>query len=658
MSTTTTERIEPTYQLPVALRKFYAINFLKSSDNVLVADCLICKKPYSGSAKSTSNFVLHLRRAHAAQYKEYEAVKETEKQCHKITIEQRPITTFFKSTENSKFARNHVKQIAMTNRLIETIASDQLSLHIVESESFRALLHEAEPRFVIPSRATLRNNLLPERAASIETKLKREFSDVSCVYLTLDLWTNRRMVSFLGVTAHFIDCSWELKSRVIACDYFPDRHTAVNIAASYEDVVTKFGIRNKVRRVVADNASSIVKAFNVCLPGLYEDSSRRCADDEDMKDLLEEETDLDEALALLPPERNACFAHTLQLCIRDSFKDRSVREHAFATVILKCCNIVSALRRSSVSASFLESKGIALQSANATRWNSQLTMIKSIVKDSDTVNSAIRLLGQSKTIVELKIIEISMLKEVLEVLEPFQDATSQVEGEHTVTLSSIGPVILGLDHSLEGFIGNDPRHCLQLARALQESIKRRLYPFLDKPDILAAAVMDPRFKLSWIPTKEMQDSTVSKITNLIVSDFFETENINVRHSAKLKEPSEENKFSSPCEKRPRLFNFLSTSAISGQEKKTNPVSLVEEELKAYLAESLSPYNSNPLEFWRDEKTFKILRKFSHAILGCCATSAPSERVFSMAGNLYTPERARLGVQTFRSLILLKCNRDL
>lgn len=132
--------------------------------------------------------------------------------------------------------------------------------------------------------------------------------------------------------------------------------------------------------MVADNASSMVRAFDICLSGLYgnevKNESIKENGDIDNLVILEEELDLNEVLALLPPVRFSCFAHTQQLCIRDACNDPCVRNSAIATVIHKCCSIVAAIRRSTVAASFLEKIGVSLQAANATRWNSQLTMLK------------------------------------------------------------------------------------------------------------------------------------------------------------------------------------------------------------------------------------------------------------------------------------------
>ncbi|KAG7153590.1 hypothetical protein Hamer_G018125 [Homarus americanus] len=88
---------------------------------------------------------------------------------------------------------------------------------------------------------------------------------------------------------------------------------------------------------------------------------------------------------------------------------------------------------------------------------------------------------------------------------------SQVEGENIVTLSCIAPVVFGFEHSLKLFIDNKPLYCFKLANALQSFVKRRLHPYLERIDVIAAAAMDPRFKLAWIPCEELQKEKISKM---------------------------------------------------------------------------------------------------------------------------------------------------
>ena len=65
-----------------------------------------------------------------------------------------------------------------------------------------------------------------------------------------------------------------------------------------------------------------------------------------------------------------------------------------------------------------------------------------------------------------------------------------------------------------------------------------------------------------------------------------------------------------------------------------------------------------LSYWKSENRFPHLKGAARELLGMTATSAPSERVFSHAGELYSAKRAKLGVQTFAILMFMRMNSDL
>ena len=85
--------------------------------------------------------------------------------------------------------------------------------------------------------------------------------DLTSVYVTVDIWTNRQMHSFIGFTAHFVDNDFDLKSHLLCCEHFTERHTTVNTASRYENVVMTYPIDGKVRRIISDNASLMKKAI-------------------------------------------------------------------------------------------------------------------------------------------------------------------------------------------------------------------------------------------------------------------------------------------------------------------------------------------------------------------------------------------------------------
>ena len=112
--------------------------------------------------------------------------------------------SFFKVEKNEHFRPNNLKQRCMVKALLFSLACDQLPLSLIESPTFRGFVQEAEPKFVFPARTTLRNVLLPQYITKMENILSLELKDLNRIYLTLDLWTNRQMTSFLGITVHFV----------------------------------------------------------------------------------------------------------------------------------------------------------------------------------------------------------------------------------------------------------------------------------------------------------------------------------------------------------------------------------------------------------------------------------------------------------------------
>lgn len=86
------------------------------------------------------------------------------------------------------------------------------------------------------------------------------------VSVTVDVWTNRQMASFLGMTGHFIlNTTWTPTSVLLACSKVVGRHTAVNLLKHYQEVIDRLEIALKVKCIVTYSAANMIKAFS--LPG-------------------------------------------------------------------------------------------------------------------------------------------------------------------------------------------------------------------------------------------------------------------------------------------------------------------------------------------------------------------------------------------------------
>ena len=83
---------------------------------------------------------------------------------------------------------------------------------------------------------------------------------------------------------------------------------------------------------------------------------------------------------------------------------------------------------------------------------------------------------------------------------------------------------------------------------------------------------------------------------------------------------------------------------------------VYDEVSEYLNEDKISFNQNPFEWWANKKSkYPILAKIARIYLAVPATSTPSERLFSDAGNLLSPKRSRINAEFFKRMIFLKRN---
>jgi hypothetical protein len=153
----------------------------------------------------------------------------------------------------------------ITDALVMFIAKNLMPLSIVDSHYFCAFIEAIDPKYKIPSRKHLQSTLLHEREKKLKNELEQQLQKADSICLTIDLWSNRQMKGFIGITGHFM-ADWSMKSVMISCKPFKGSHTSQNIAEQYLEIVSSFGINRKVATITTDNASDMVKAFQVTIP--------------------------------------------------------------------------------------------------------------------------------------------------------------------------------------------------------------------------------------------------------------------------------------------------------------------------------------------------------------------------------------------------------
>lgn len=145
-----------------------------------------------------------------------------------------------------------------------------------------------------------------------------------------------------------------------------------HILHEYNEIISNFVINKKIFCIISDNATNRVKAFNFGVPEfaslVVRDNEEELFTDRDVEDTGDEEEHT-------IPSHKRCYAHCLQLVIKDAF-DKS--DNSLRKIIVKMSKLVSHVRKS-IHASVLLEEEKRVQASNATRWNSQLHMIQSVL---------------------------------------------------------------------------------------------------------------------------------------------------------------------------------------------------------------------------------------------------------------------------------------
>ncbi|CAF0875094.1 unnamed protein product [Brachionus calyciflorus] len=96
-----------------------------------------------------------------------------------------------------------------------------------------------------------------------KTSISDNFASATAIAITLDLWTSIQCLPYLGVTSHYIDSVFNLKSAPIAVKHLPGQHKKEKIKDELLDLMEKWSLADKVFGFVSDHASNVIDiAFN------------------------------------------------------------------------------------------------------------------------------------------------------------------------------------------------------------------------------------------------------------------------------------------------------------------------------------------------------------------------------------------------------------
>lgn len=412
------------------------------------------------------------------------------------------------------YAKSHPRQKELQNAIVTNlIVSGNLPVNIVEQAWFKKFMQTVDQKFLVPGRRTV-VSMINRQYESKREILRQKLSSVDAVSLTMDMWSDRRMRSFLGATVHCLTADMQVQTYLLDMASFEGTHTGERIGNFCLSVVEEFGIRDKIAFIITDNAANMIKAFKsmdelfCSLDVENEDEGNDMIDmpqsgsdgEESESEGLEvsgHQSNISEELQLDGEEplsddtmervlgnlrlsnvgkmRLSSGIHTLQLVVLDGLK--SVK---FLTAILsKTCKLATLIHTSGVfSDDYFASFKTTIPSTTNTRWNSVYLQLEALSKlDASKLQTFLMQKKQQACMLTAR--EMAILVEVVAVLEPAYTATMIME-EEIALVSLIGPTVTALHKKWSSMTDAiSVVYCQSLARALLNSLETRFRALFD-----------------------------------------------------------------------------------------------------------------------------------------------------------------------------------
>ncbi|CAF3459138.1 unnamed protein product [Rotaria sp. Silwood2] len=93
-----------------------------------------------------------------------------------------------------------------------------------------------------------------------------QLKNVDCLAVTTDLWSDRKLNSYICLTGHFLNGDSKLISTVLSFTSFRERHTGEQIGYTIKKALKRLQVYEKTRTITCDGASNMRKSFDLLIP--------------------------------------------------------------------------------------------------------------------------------------------------------------------------------------------------------------------------------------------------------------------------------------------------------------------------------------------------------------------------------------------------------
>mmetsp|Transcript_12832 Transcript_12832/g.25980 ORF Transcript_12832/g.25980 Transcript_12832/m.25980 type:complete len:754 (-) Transcript_12832:39-2300(-) len=620
--------------------------------------CLFCKKSIK-IGKGVSGLGSHLR----SHEKNEEHRKEMEST---LRNQKRQFETSLNATPKLTPAQRDAQILEATACWV---VEENLPFNAVEKESFRQLCS-----ILYPKAPALTANQIRAEIKSLGTTCKQAIvKELSGRHfaLTTDHWTSKNNETYGALTAHYI-VDGELKRCVL---HFEVHHGTTTGEALFANLVSIFEGYNF--------DMSYILAVTTDTTGNMNTFGRR--------------------LAQHGVNHLYCMAHNLQLTVKYAFDDKNIPDSENA---MKSARSQVDFFNSSTQAleKLINMQKTTRQGARAlkpiqdvrTRWWSTHKMVDRLLLLTPSIDALVAS-GQVK-VSALTPTQKKVLNEIKDLLSPFASAQKKLEGDKYPTVSMVPYLVWKIRKHLkaraepidEGQITSSTRQLSQIM--YRDFVENRYgdgstvfhdeyvlgnlqrYISLNKI-VLVASFLDPRFKSlhPFVPAADKQ-KIISYVLSLMASIVEKSADERMNTNSQQEESIDDERMNvNSQQEESESSNLLPDHNDDIDESDDMFADLVEEqrepqafvndagiiceaELQRYRSTPQIPFAEDALKWWSNNSLkFPILSVLAFRYLSIPATSAASERLWSLANQIITKNRTQLEGNIVRDLIFLKEN---
>ncbi|XP_055524869.1 E3 SUMO-protein ligase ZBED1-like [Wyeomyia smithii] len=302
-----------------------------------------------------------------------------------------------------------------------------------------------------------------------------------------------------------------------------------------------------------------------------------------------------------------------------------------------------------------------------TRWNSLFYLLESAQKIGDPLYQV--LYQCDKWELKLNPAEEHLIPQILRILKPFVTATTKLSGDSYPTINLVIPTTKQILVDLENLqrteendlfeagdtikvtgdecVKIESRDALRFLEDIQTLTKERMMEYEIRTITGISTILDPRFKKHAFVSEGNYRTMAERLKEELKAEIVAA---NTRMRAERSDIS----ISRPTKKGEYTFlDEVRTRTYTDSTIHTTAQAIVH--LNNYMKEPLLGEQDDVLAYWTNYKACDPLRDIVLRYLIVPASSVPSERVNSTAGNTITDKRARLSPSLAERLIFLNEN---